>query len=106
MIRSFGTSGFSTFEESAPPEEGGKATVLGAMGVEPPEPDPDAPADEPPPEARYALTAIRLGEKEGLIIRVGLPQWTQRLREPQIGQVTRNIIDLLRGQEPKIRTTR
>jgi len=59
-----------------------------------------------PPEARYALTAIRLGEKEGLIIRVGLPQWTQRLREPQIGQVTRNIIDLLRGQEPKIRTTR
>jgi hypothetical protein len=99
-------SGFSAFEESAPPEEGGKATVLGAMGVEPPEPDPDAPADEPPPDARYALTAIRLGEKEGLIIRVGLPQWTQRLREPQIGQVTRNIIDLLRGQEPKIRTTR
>ena len=99
-------SGFSAFEESAPPEEGGKATVLGAMGVEPPEPDPDAPADEPPPEARYALTAIRLGEKEGLIIRVGLPQWPQRLREPQIGQVTRNIIDLLRGQEPKIRTTR
>ena len=85
-----------------PPEEGGKATLLGAMGVAPPEPDPEAPADEPPPEARYALTATRLGEK-GLIIRVGLPEWTRRLKEPQIDQVTRNIVDLLRGQEPKIR---
>ncbi len=97
--------GFSAFEESAPPEEGGKATVLGAMGVAPPEPDPDAPADEPPPEARYALTAIRVGEK-GLVIRVGLPQWAQRLREQPVAQVTRNIIDLLRGQEPQIRTLR
>jgi len=97
--------GFSAFEESAPPEEGGKATVLGAMGVAPPEPDADAPADEPAPEARYALTATRLGEK-GLVIRVGLPQWAQRLKEPQVAQVTRNIVDLLRGQEPKIRTLR
>ena len=96
--------GFSAFEESAPPEEGGKAKVLGAMGVEPPEPDPDAPAEEPPPEARYALTAIRPGENEGLIIRVGLPQWPQRLKEPTVSQVTRNIIDLLRGQDPKIRS--
>jgi len=94
--------GFRAFEESIPPEEGGKATVLGAMGVAPPEPDPDAPADETPPEARYALTAIRLGEK-GLVIRVGLPEWTRRLREPQISQVTRNIVDLLRGQEAQIR---
>ena len=107
--------GFSAFEESAPPEEGGRATVLGAMGVAPPEPDPDAPADEPPPEARYALTAVRLGDSqgtsspgagEGLLIRVGLPEWSQKLREPQVAQVTRNIIDLLRGQEPKIRSLR
>jgi len=95
--------GFSAFEESVPPEEGGKVTVLGAMGVAPPEPDPDAPADEPPPEQRYALTATRLGE-EGLVIRVGLPEWTRRLGEPEIAQVTRNIVDLLRGQEPKIRS--
>jgi hypothetical protein len=73
------------------------------MGVAPPEPDPDAPADEAPPEQRYALTATRLGEK-GLVIRVGLPEWTRRLGEPQIAQVTRNIVDLLRGQEPKIRS--
>jgi hypothetical protein len=97
--------GFSAFEESAVPEEGGKATVLGAMGVAPAEPDPDAPADEPPPESRYALTAIRLGE-EGLVIRVGLPQWARQLDEPQVAQVTRNMIDLLRGQQPKIRTIR
>ena len=96
--------GFGAFEESAPPEEGGKATLLGAMGVAPPEPDPDAPADEPPPEPRYALTATRLGEK-GLVIRVGLPEWTRRLKEPPIAQVTRNIVDLLRGQEPRIRST-
>jgi hypothetical protein len=94
--------GFSAFEESAPPAEDGKETLLGAMGVAPPEPDPNAPADEPPPEQRYALTATRVGD-EGLIIRVGLPQWTRRLKEPQIDQVTRNIVDLLRGQEPKIR---
>ena len=97
--------GFSAFEESAVPEESGRATVLGAMGVAPPEPAPDAPADEPPPETRYALTAVRLGE-QGLVIRVGLPQWAQRLKEPQVAQVTRNIVDLLRGQEPKIRSIR
>ena len=95
--------GFSAFEESAPPAEDGKATLLGAMGVAPLEPDPDAAADEPPPEQRYALTATRLGEK-GLVIRVGLPEWTRRLGEPQIAQVTRNIVDLLRGQEPEIRS--
>ena len=94
--------GFSAFEESAPPEEGGKETLLGAMGVPPAEPDPDAPADEAPPEQRFALTASRLAD-EGLIIRVGLPEWTRRLKDPQIDQVTRNIVDLLRGQEPKIR---
>jgi hypothetical protein len=97
--------GFSAFEESAVPEEGGRTTVLGAMGVAPTEPAPEAPADEPPPETRYALTAVRLGEK-GLVIRVGLPQWAQRLKEPQVAQVTRNIVDLLRGQEPKIRSLR
>ena len=97
--------GFTAFEESAVPEEGGKQTVLGAMGVAPAEPAPDASSEEPPPESRYALTAIRLGE-QGLVIRVGLPQWAQRLDEQPVAQVTRNIVDLLRGQEPKIRSFR
>ena len=47
--------------------------------------------------------ATRLGEK-GLIIRVGLPQWPQRLNDAEIEQVTSNIVDLLRGRTPKIRT--
>jgi hypothetical protein len=88
--------GFSVFEESAPPE--GDAKVLAALGEPPEEPDPNAPADQPAPEERYALTAI--GLDKGLVIRVGLPQWQQRLGEPEIEQVTRNIIALLRGRKP------
>jgi hypothetical protein len=93
--------GFSAFEESAPPEEGGRARVLAALGEPPPEPDPDAPAEEPLPEERFALTAVRLGD--GLVIRVGLPEWLQRLRDPDVSQITRNVVDLLRDVEPKIR---
>ena len=50
-----------------------------------------------------ALTAIKLGD--GLVIRVGLPQWTARLRDPEVSQITRNIVDLLRGKPTKIRST-
>jgi hypothetical protein len=50
-----------------------------------------------------ALTAIKLGD--GLVIRVGLPQWTQRFKDAEVSQITRNIVDLLRGVEPKIRST-
>jgi hypothetical protein len=94
--------GFGALEESPPPEEGGRATVLAALGEPLEEPDPDAPAEEPLPEERYALTATRLGD-DGLVIRVGLPEWTGRLRDPEIAQVTRNIVDILRGVETKIR---
>jgi hypothetical protein len=93
--------GFSAFEESPPPESGG-GKLLTAMGEPPEEPDPNAPADQPAPEERYALTATQLGK--GTIIRVGLPQWSQRLGETEIEQVTRNIADILRGATPKIRS--
>jgi hypothetical protein len=93
--------GFSAFEESPPPEGGGEK-LLAALGEPPEEPDPNAPADQPAPEERYALTASQLGK--GTIIRVGLPQWTQKLGEAQVEQVTRNIADILRGATPKIRT--
>jgi hypothetical protein len=97
--------GFSAFEESPPPGPGSRAEILAALGRPPPEPDPEAPADTPPPEERHALTASRLGEK-GLVIRVGLPEWPQRLRDPEIAQVTRNIVDLLRGRTPRFRSAR
>jgi hypothetical protein len=93
--------GFSAFEESPPPE-GGDEKVLAALGEPPEEPDPNAPADQPAPEERYALTATQLGK--GTIIRVGLPQWSQQLGETQVAQVTHNIVDILRGATPKIRT--
>jgi hypothetical protein len=40
------------------------------------------------------------------VIRVGLPEWAQRLRDPEIAQVTRNIVDLLRGRTPRFRSAR
>ena len=56
--------------------------------------------DELPPEPLPALSATQLGD--GLMIRVGLPQWAERLDEDrQVSQITRNIVDLLRGTEPR-----
>lgn len=93
--------GFSVFEESPPPGSSSRQKILAALGVPPPEPDPDAPADAPVPEERHALTAVELGK--GLVIRVGLPQWTGRLDDDEVSQLTSNIVDLLRGKKPKIR---
>jgi len=53
---------------------------------------------------RPALTAVGLGK--GVVIRVGLPEWPQRLDVPEVAQVTHNIVDILRGVEPRIRSTR
>ena len=97
--------GFSAFEESPPPDSGSRAEILAALGEPPPEPDPEASADTSPPEERHALTASRLGEK-GLVIRVGLPEWTRRLDDLEIAQVTRNIVDLVRGRTPRFRSAR
>jgi hypothetical protein len=91
--------GFSSFEESPPPREGGRARVLAALGEPPAEPAPDAPPDAPLPEERYALTATRLGE--GVVFRIGLPEWTGRLGDPEVAQLTRNVVDLLRRKQPK-----
>ena len=59
---------------------------------------------DPARELRPALSATRLGK--GTVIRVGLPEWPQRLDVPEVAQVTRNIIDILRGVEPRIRSAR
>ena len=47
---------------------------------------------------------MQLGK--GIVIRVGLPEWPQRLGDPYVAQVTRNIVDILRGVEPRIRSAR
>jgi hypothetical protein len=57
-----------------------------------------------PRDIRPALAATQLGK--GIVIRVGLPEWTSKLGDSNVSQVTRNIVDLLRGVEPRIRSTR
>ena len=94
-------TGFSVLEEADAPS-GERGELLAALGVETViEETPEVP-DELPPEPKPALAATRIGE--GLLIRVGLPEWTQRLGDRQVAQITRNIVDLLRGLEPEIRT--
>jgi len=84
--------GFGAAEESEPPT-GERTRVEAALGVPP----------EPGEDPRPALASTRFGE--GLVIRVGLPGWAQRLDDPEVAQLTRNVFDLLRGAEPKIRST-
>ena len=93
--------GFSVLEESDLPS-GGRGEILAALGVETAiEETPEVP-DELPPAPLPALAATKVGE--GLVIRVGLPQWSGRLEDRQVAQITRNIVDLLRGTEPRIRS--
>ena len=98
--------GFGRLEESSPPAPGAedRSRLVVGLGQAPSEPDPDAPADQPLPEPAYALTATRLGE--GLVLRIGLPQWQSRLAEPEVAQVTYNVFDLLRRVTPRIRSAR
>jgi flagellar hook assembly protein FlgD len=94
-------SGFTALEETEPPSGGG-ARLTVALGVEsaPEAEEPGAPEEAPPP-ARPALAATRIGG--GLMIRIGLPEWPQRLDDPQVAQLTRNVVDVLRGVRPTIR---
>jgi hypothetical protein len=94
-----GLPGFGRLEESGPPPPG--ATVLAAVGQELTEAEAQAAEDQGrrPRAPRPAITATRLGK--GLVIRVGLPEWPQRLADPAVAQVTRNIADLIRGRTPR-----
>jgi FlgD Ig-like domain len=94
--------GFRVLEESEPPAEG-KGTLRAALGVEtaPAEEEPGVP-EELPPEPLPTIAATEIGK--GLTIRVGLPGWTQHLRDRQVAQITLNIADLLRRLEPRIRS--
>jgi hypothetical protein len=90
--------GFSVLEESE-----ARGDLLAALGVETAvEETPDVP-DELPEAPKPVLESMRVGE--GQVIYVGLPQWAQRLGEDrQVWQITRNIVDILRGSEPRIRS--
>jgi FlgD Ig-like domain len=94
--------GFSVLEESRPPASG-RGRLQAALGVEtaPPEETDEVPEELPPP-ALPALASTELGE--GVMIRVGLPEWTQRLDDRQVSQITLNIADILRGVRPRIRS--
>jgi flagellar hook assembly protein FlgD len=97
--------GFTQLEESAPVT--GKGTKLLTAVGQPLSPEEEAAAStsgKDPRELRPALTAVQLGK--GTVIRVGLPEWSQRLDEESVSQVTRNIVDILRGVPPRIRSSR
>jgi hypothetical protein len=58
---------------------------------------------EVPREPLPALTATRL--EKGIVIRVGLTAWAARAgRDPEVGQITRNIVDVLRRVRPRVRS--
>ena len=93
--------GFRRLEESAP-----VANPLAAVGqpLSPEEEAESTTTGKAPRELRPALTAVKLGK--GTVIRVGLPEWPQRLSDPNVSQVTHNIVDILRGVQPRIRSNR
>ncbi len=87
-------TGFTRLEEAAS-IGGGKLLVRASASRTAPKRRPRRSATgKPARELRPALSAVQIGK--GVVIRVGLPEWPQRLDDPFVGQVTRNIIDLLR----------
>ncbi len=92
------------FEESPPPGPDSRAKVRAALGVaaraRPRRPGGRRGARGAPRADRHTI-----GDHAslGLVIRVGLPEWTGRLKDPEVAQLTSNIVDLLRGSKPKIR---
>jgi hypothetical protein len=97
-------SGFGAAEESAPPAAADRVRIQAGVGVEPVA-EGEEEAGGLPPEPRPALTQSRLGE--GTVIRIGLPGWAARLAgDPEVAQIMRNAIDVLRGEKPKPRGLR
>jgi hypothetical protein len=60
---------------------------------------------ELPREALPVLTATRL--ETGVLIRVGVEGWAVRAgRDPEVAQITRNVMDVLRRVTPRVRSAR
>ena len=95
--------GFTRLEEATAID----GDFLAAVG-QPLTPEEEAAANssgKPAREVRAALSAVRLGK--GTVIRVGLPEWADRVgTSSEVAQVTHNIVDILRGVRPRIRSTR
>ncbi len=99
-------SGFTKLEESLP--VAGDRKLLAGVGQQL-TPEETAAAEQSGKQARDlrpALSAVQVGDKHGLVIRVGLPEWYDKLGDADVAQATRNIFDLLRGVTPKIRSER
>jgi hypothetical protein len=93
-------SGFALLEESEPSER----VRVALAAVDQAALDKAEAAGEELPPAYPALALTQVGE--GSVIRVGLPEWGARLRAGavRVQQLTRNIVDILRGAKPQIRT--
>jgi hypothetical protein len=94
--------GFRALEEALP-RPAARARVLVALGQDVTDAErADAEAKGAVPrEPQPALTATRLNR--GLVIRVGLPEWFTR-KDPEVRQITRNIVDILRRVQPRVRS--
>jgi hypothetical protein len=94
---------FGRLEESQPRSD--HAKVLTAVGQDVTDAErADAEAKGEQPRAPLpALTATRLGK--GVVVRVGLTGWAARAgQDPEVGQITRNIVDVLRRVTPRVRS--
>jgi flagellar hook assembly protein FlgD len=60
--------------------------------------------DKTPRPERAAFSATIEGK--GLVIRIGLPEWVQRLDagDPAVAQLTRNVVDVIHGTKPRPRS--
>ena len=101
MTGALSLPGFTELEESSS-LGAGKPLALVGQGLSAQEESEATQSGKPAREVRPALSEVRLGK--GTVIRVGLPEWPQRLGDANVAQVTRNIVDILRGVPPRIRS--
>jgi hypothetical protein len=96
-------SGFPTLEELVSPGRGEVVAAIGQL-VTPEEIEDAAAAERDPRPERPALSVVRQGE--GYVIRVGIPAWVERITagDPDVIQLTRNIVDVLRRVTPRPRS--
>jgi hypothetical protein len=96
---------FGRLEESQPRPAARDGKVATALGQDVTEAERAAAEEkgEQPRTALPALTAARLGK--GIVVRVGLTEWVQQAgRDREVGQITRNVIDVLRRVKPRLRS--